>query len=482
MGSKYKKYKELLSDISFEALFLSKQGVCIGQNQTAIDMFGYTDNEVIGQPATQWINPMDRELVSNKMKENYAEPYEVLAQRKDGTSFPSEIQAKNIEFENEILRVTALRDITTRKTIEKNLSGKVIEYDIITASIPNSIWKARFDLDGNVSDVYISDSINGLLDLPAGTINNDWNLYFNYVLPEEIEAIQAKIKEAIGKPGKIVTHIYKVKKGNGDIAWISSSGRVQITEKGIVAYGFSYDVSELKQNEQSLIELNNTKDKLFSIISHDLKNPFTAFLGFSQLMIKQIESGKFDNLRKYAEAILVGARQGSELLSNLLDWSRTQRNLVTFNPEIIEVDKFVRNVMNYFDQPSKSKEIELVFVNDGVDVFIGDRMMAETIIRNFLSNAIKFSKRTTKVSLTITANTSKTYFFVKDEGVGISLENQKKLFNVNNNYTTQGTENEKGTGLGLALCKEFVDFHNGDIGVKSEPFKGSEFWFTIPKS
>jgi len=128
-----------------------------------------------------------------------------------------------------------------------------------------------------------------------------------------------------------------------------------------------------------------------------------------------------------------------------------------------------------------NKEVNFEYVNDGVDSFIGDRMMIETIIRNLLSNAIKFSKRTGKIHLHVKGDNKGVLFSIKDEGIGIAKEHQSKLFEINNTYTTQGTENEKGTGLGLVLCKEFVDFHNGKIGVRSEENKGSEFWFLIPK-
>jgi len=349
MSNKSINYKQLLADISFEALFLSQKGICIAQNETAKQMFGYSDEEAIGQPGTNWIHPMDRELVGKKMQENYASPYEVLALKKDGSTFSCEIQAKSVDFEGEKIRVTALRDISTRKTIEKELYDKIVELDIVTASIPNTIWKVKVGAEGQVSDVYISDSVNDLLNLPHGTLKNDWDKYFSYVLPGEVEEMNMKIQEAIRNPEKIYSHTYRVKKGNGEIAWVSSAGRVRIVDNDAILYGFTYDISELKENERALTELNKTKDKLFSIISHDLKNPFTAFMGFSELMLRQIEAGKTDNLKKYAEAILLGARQGAELLSNLLDWSRTQRKKVTYNPEMIDLQSMIKALINYFE-------------------------------------------------------------------------------------------------------------------------------------
>jgi PAS domain S-box-containing protein len=475
------KYKQLLSDISFEALFLSHNGICIAQNETAKKIFGYSDEEAIGQPGTNWIHPMDRKLVSQKMQENIASPYEVLALRKDGSIFPCEIQAKIVEFEGENIRVTALRDISTRKTIEKELFDKIVELEIITASIPNAIWKVKIDSEGNASDVYISDSVNDLLALPPGTIKNDWKKYFSFVVSEEIEEINKKIKESIGKPEKIYSHTYRIRKGDGKIAWVTSAGRVRLIDDEAILYGFTYDVSELKENEKALKELNASKDKLFSIISHDLKNPFTAFMGFSELMIRQLEAGKTESLMKYAEAILLGAQQGSELLSNLLDWSRTQRDKVTFNPEMIDLQGLVRTIQNYYQHLLQSKEIEFIYVNEGVTSFVGDRMMIETTLRNLLSNAIKFSKRKGEIKLNISSDKFNVVFTIIDNGVGISEEKQKKLFNLNSSITTLGTENEKGTGLGLVLCKEFIDFHGGKIGVESKVNNGSKFWFSIPK-
>ncbi len=472
----------LFASLSFEALFLSKEGICIAQNQAAKDIFGYTDEEAIGRPETEWIAPYDRGKVVQIMKENYAQPLKTKAQRKDGSTFPCEIQAKYIQHNNETIRITAIRNITEQQNLENELTEKIKELEIITASIPNAIWKAKVNKDGKISETYISESADQLLGLPAGTINSDWEKYFSYILPEYRTLIEETIKKGVENPGKTVTVRYKVRKADGSIAWFSSNGKGELRENSIIAFGFTHDITVKKSKEEQLEKLMATKDKFFSIISHDLRNPFTAFMGFSELMLRQVQKGQYDNIEKYARAIYSTARSGGELLSNLLDWSRSQRGKISVRPEKINIHDLLHSVLMFFEEPAKSKEIKIKTTIASDLSLVADHNMLNTILRNLISNAIKFSYRQSTILISMTQNIDMVLLEVEDHGTGIEPEDQAKLFQIDTNQSNPGTEEEKGTGLGLILCKDFVDKHNGQIEVESEPGKGSKFTVILPQN
>ncbi len=242
---------------------------------------------------------------------------------------------------------------------------------------------------------------------------------------------------------------------------------------------------ELMEREAELIELNATKDKFFSIIAHDLKSPFNSILGFSKILNENFENYDLEK-KKYFLSILHKSIQNTfNLLENLLTWSRSQRGIIDFNPEKLNLKLIFNETIELLDQRAKNKSILLV---DKIheDIFVSaDKNMLLTIIRNLISNAVKFTPKGGIIELnsTLKAN-EKNHKFVKigvmDSGVGVSKEIQSKLFDIGESVSTKGTENESGTGLGLVLCKEFVEKHGGEIWVESDIGVGSEFYFTIP--
>lgn len=237
----------------------------------------------------------------------------------------------------------------------------------------------------------------------------------------------------------------------------------------------------IENDNKSLKELNATKDKLFSIIAHDLRSPFSAILGFSELMIYEIENKDFTKIEFFNKIIYTSTQQTFNLLNNLLQWSRIQTGSLKFNSEVLNLDKIIMNTVNLLKANFDEKEIEFTKIIDAKLTLKADAFMFETVIRNLLSNAIKYTSNNGKVSIKVVETKREVQISIKDTGVGISLKNIKKLFKIESSFSTEGTNNEKGTGLGLMLCKEFIERHNGEIWVESEENKGSNFIFTIPK-
>ncbi|MBN2663601.1 MAG: PAS domain S-box protein [Bacteroidales bacterium] len=240
------------------------------------------------------------------------------------------------------------------------------------------------------------------------------------------------------------------------------------------------DITERKINENLLIDLNATKDKFFSIIAHDLKNPFNSILGFSNLLLKNIEKYDKDKIKKFIDSIYQSSKNTYKLLETLLEWAKSQSGKISFSPEEINIKQLFDETIGTLLDQARTKKINIVFHCDDTEFVVGDFYMLSTILRNLTSNAIKFSPSNSEITLKVVHKKSKIVFSVADAGVGMSEDKLEKLFKIGEKITSLGTNNEQGSGLGLLLSKEFVTKHNGKIWAESIINEGSTFYFSIP--
>lgn len=237
----------------------------------------------------------------------------------------------------------------------------------------------------------------------------------------------------------------------------------------------------IKKYADELKNLNATKDKFFSIIAHDLKNPFITILGFSELLLSDYEELSDEEKLYYIEEMKKSADTSHNLLQNLLQWSRSQTGRIVFQPKILSIDEIILENIELLKPTAEQKEIKIEYSNlCQVNVF-ADEDMVSTIIRNLISNAIKFTERKGSIFISTVDSDSVVNISVKDSGIGMCEETQQKLFQLDTSYSTAGTEKEMGTGLGLILCKEFIEKNGGSIYVESKQGEGSTFHFTLPK-
>lgn len=238
----------------------------------------------------------------------------------------------------------------------------------------------------------------------------------------------------------------------------------------------------LKESEEKIRETNATKDKFLTIVSHDLKNPFTTLLGFSEMLLKEYDSFDEDEKITFITEINNSAKHAYKLLENLLQWSRAHTGRIQNEPQALVVQDIIWEVASALKDDFAHKKIRFfVDAESHIKVF-ADKNMTISVIGNLLSNSIKFSQERAKVSITATEkDDGNVYISVIDEGIGISEEDQNKLFRIDVHYVSIGPAKEKGTGLGLILCKEFLKRIGGDISVKSEFGKGSEFTISLPR-
>ncbi len=237
-----------------------------------------------------------------------------------------------------------------------------------------------------------------------------------------------------------------------------------------------------EENEIQLRELNETKDKLFSIIAHDLRSPFNSILGFSDLLINIVNSQDTEKTKKYSSLIYLTARNTLILLDNLLDWGKSQTGKINFNPEKLILSSIIQNVVETSRSNAIIKNISLNIIPLDDIAVCADQNMLKTVLRNLISNAIKFTNLNGEININSIQNQDFCEINISDNGVGMNQEKCNRLFNLNTNITTIGTANEKGSGLGLILCKEFVEKLGGNIWVESKEGKGSNFKFTLPLS
>lgn len=238
---------------------------------------------------------------------------------------------------------------------------------------------------------------------------------------------------------------------------------------------------KVQEQNRELQALNGTKDKFFSIISHDLKGPLNSLTSFSSLLINHTDALSRDEIRMLASDLDRSLKNLLDLLENLLEWARSQSGSILIQPETLSLNQLISNNVELLKPQAKNKQIALsLSLTENLHVY-ADRNLLNTILRNLISNAIKFTEADGEVQITAShSSSSEVQVSVKDNGIGISPAILEKLFKVEHKFSTPGTANEKGTGLGLLLCKEFIERSKGRLEIESEEEVGSCFRFTLP--
>ena len=238
--------------------------------------------------------------------------------------------------------------------------------------------------------------------------------------------------------------------------------------------------SEVKNQRDELERLNIQKNKFFSIVAHDLRSPFNALVGYSEMLAKGNRDLSRDDIDDYSKTLHEAIMQLLGLLENLLEWSRSQMNSISFEPEDCDISQLVRHTSKILKRGWENKE-QIITIDCGDQIAFADQNMLKTILRNLLSNAIKFTPKGGEITVQSFEGPNGVEVVINDQGVGISSTRLKSLFDQTGNVSTTGTDGETGTGLGLTLCKEFIDRMSGRIWAKSKEGAGTVIHFTLPK-
>jgi signal transduction histidine kinase/tetratricopeptide (TPR) repeat protein len=237
----------------------------------------------------------------------------------------------------------------------------------------------------------------------------------------------------------------------------------------------------IEQSESELRQLNAAKNKFFSIIAHDLKNPFHNIIGYSQLLTSEYDNFNETERKKFAASINQSTNNVFRLLQNLLEWSRAQTGRLVFLPREIDFGHILKNALSVLRPLADQKQISIELDYDEELTIFADPQMIETVLRNLINNAIKFTPEHGKITISAKQTREQVEIRITDTGIGIAEKEAQTLFKIDSTIKRKGTNNEDGSGLGLILCKEFVYKHNGSISVESTPGKGSSFCFILPQ-
>ncbi len=474
-----------------DAIFLMDGEKFIDCNPTTLKMFGCTRQQIINQPPSKFSPPIQPDGVETKKKQKEKiaavisgkpQNFEWKHKRIDGTLFDAEVTLNRIELSGQKFVLAIVRDITSRKRAEFELLKSEERYRTLAELAQDVI----FIIDKDYRYQYINK-------YGAYSINKDKTEIIGRRVDELIKKEMAEKQMAAFKTvfdtGLPYSTEINIPIANIDEIWWDIRLMPMNSNNGEVdrLMGISRDITERKRSEEQiknyneeLQKLNVSKDKFFSILAHDLKSPFTSLLGYSDLIANDMIELSPDETKDAVKNINTVARNIFSLLENLLEWSRIQTGRVEYDPKETDLFHIIRNVIDLFHSKSLTKEIEIINeICEDTKVY-ADENFVFTVMRNLLSNAIKFSYQGGKVKIFSKKFDEYIKVCVSDEGIGMTDDDMKKLFRIDVHQTKSGTHKEQGTGLGLILCKEYIEKSGGRLSVKSEEGKGSLFCFSLP--
>lgn len=470
---------KILTDLTIEGLLIHDNGRIVDINPACERMLGVDMDLIINSSIYDYIHPDYKEMIRLRAEEKIPGKYEALLVRSNGTVFPAEIEANYIAIKGKMFRVAAIRDITERKRTEEQINKFMAAITQSPAAI------AITSTNGNIE--YVNPQFTKITGYSFEEVigKNPRILKSGHTNPEVYTELWNTLKEGNSWKGEILN-----KRKDGTLFWESAIMAPIKNDKGTtISYlAIKEDITAKKEAEQALIQseqklkqANATKDKFFSIIAHDLKNPFNIILGFSDLLLQNHKEYDEDTRESVIKTIYDISLKTFNLLENLLAWSRTQTGKIPFSPKAIDIQTLTNDSISLFKEIADKKRIKLTaMITEDLPVF-ADRDMIATVMRNLIINGIKFTPREGRVLVrTKRSDDNMVLIEVKDSGIGISPEKIKVIFNVDRDWTEAGTEEESGTGLGLFLCKEFVEKNGGRIWVESEVSVGTSIFFTLP--
>ena len=386
----------------------------------------------------------------------------------------------NLDELNRIIQLTLFNH-----SIKKELIETKRRYELAVEAGKTGVW----EYIPSERKTIVDSGFLKLFGLQSELKSYDANEWMSFIPMEDLELINSKLNELIEGRTDNYSFEHRIKRTDGTIRWVISKGKRINEGNAVKIIGTLTDITELKETEKklkhysdNLKKSNTAKDNLFSIIAHDLRNPFHTILGASELLASYSNEMNAEEIKETAQNIYRSASNVYNLLVNLLEWSRFQSGKLEVNKTQFNLCEIVNQVIELYAEQSERKKIRIHSqCEDKCNVF-ADKYMMESVVRNLISNAIKFTPSGKSIEIVCkNLNDDHAEFSVRDYGVGIPANIKSKLFQIDSQISTKGTEQEKETGLGLVLCKDFIEKNGGTISFESEVGKGSLFKVTIPK-
>ncbi|MEI7525226.1 MAG: PAS domain-containing protein [Mariniphaga sp.] len=461
-------------------------------NPAALLMFGVKNlPEMEGSSILDWLHPDFHEIVKMRTRNVIASglpapKIEIQYLRHDGTIGDTEVQSTPIIYDGLPSIHVSLNDISERKRMENLLKENNSRLAIAMQMAKMAWW----EIDVVTGTINFDDKEVEMLGLSPTNLNLTKD-FANFLHPDDLGKVMNVQSDYLsGQLDKFEVE-YRILTQSGEYKWFFNKGTIiKRDEHGMPLYlsGFVIDITERKEKEveikmqnEKLQKIYAEKDKFFSIIAHDLRGPVGGLMGLTGMMADENENFTDNEIKEMTFDLNRSARNTFNLLENLLEWSQMDRGLTEFQPQNLALTEVVTDCKNVVLESARGKGIELFVDIPSEYNVIADKNMVQTVIRNLFSNAIKFTPKGGRVTISAKpADNSMMEISVSDTGIGMSDQLVNDLFLIDTNTKRPGTEGEQSTGLGLLLCKEFVEKHGGKFSVESDQNYGTVFSFTIP--
>lgn len=479
--AKFKIFYDRAPDMYYS---ISAQGVLLNCNETFLRNLGFTREEIIGKPVFGLIDACSMDYAKASFQQflqsGVVKNKEFVVIRKDGSKITVSLNAEAVRDEaGEILySVSCWRDITDQKIAEKELKNS---NELLSLFIKQSpIYAFIKNVTSTESRVvYVSENYENMIGIKASDMvgKNVADLFepdfAKLVMEQDWSVVES-------------SRIIRVEQTYNNRIYDTIKFPIKLDGVNLLA-GYSIDITDqvklsatIQQQNRELQKMNTDKDIFISILAHDLKNPFNALLGFSSLLVENIRRYDVDKIEKHLKLINANSLKAYNLLEDILLWTRTQSGKIPYEPQTIDLNEICEEVIESISLSAINKNIRIESIIPKEVNVLADKNMLTAILRNLISNAVKFTNRGGLISVKGGTSGNWAIITVSDNGIGIDKDKLLQLFDFTQKNSTSGTGGEMGTGFGLILCKEFVEKHSGKIWVESENGRGSSFMFTMP--
>ncbi|MCB0804275.1 MAG: tetratricopeptide repeat protein [Bacteroidales bacterium] len=483
------KYKTLVENAPTGILYIDTHGNILGINKNLLNILGSPNEAETKKINVLQFKPIIKSGIAQEIK-HCIETGESVAGESEYTSkwgkhsflkyTITPVNDRNTARSNIIINI---EDITLPKQADQMIRESEHKYRML---VENSLQAMLIIQDMRI--IFGNRELEEITGYTMEEMEKQGRHWLQIIVhPEDVtRSIREVINALKGKSGS-TKQIYRIIRKNNEVRWIETLGSVVKFKEKRAIMMVAIDITERKtaeeiliKSEKELLNVNAMKDKFFSIIAHDLKNPFSSILGFANLLYEAYDNFSESQRKSFVKNIVETSENTFKLLQNLLEWARTQTGNFEYNPKQINLSTITNENLAIFKSSLKNKKIA---VDLDIPVRLSawaDENMIKSVVRNLISNAIKFTHEGGKIRIEAAAKNGMVKYNVEDTGTGISKENLKKLFRIDDQLKMPGTHNENGSGIGLLICKELIEINKGEISAESHESKGSRFSFTLP--
>lgn len=472
---------EMVNAMDEALLIINRNFIIEDLNAKARQLLNKPREAIIGQKCHKILHESDEPVadcpVSKSLETGKTESFTFFNERQQ--RWISVRTTPIFNAHNEIEKfVEVIHDVTEQKQAEKGLRENEQFFRQIGDNVIDTLYvfdpeKKRF--------LYASKGYERMLERPLEELYANPKSFLPLVHPDDVNGLLAAAKNEM-EASQFLDHEFRIMLPDGRVRWIHARNFPVYNEnqKQYRTVGIAEDITKMKQAEQRIKAANAAKDRLFSILGHDLLTPMATLKEFIELLERNYIQYPEEKRRKYLGLINESASSLISLLGNLMTWSRSQQQKIEVHPQPLHIHALTAECFAVLKPSASRKQIRLFNQVPQDAAGYADKAMMTIVLRNLISNGIKFTPHGGKVEVFARREAARLVIGVADTGMGIEADKTAKLFIFAEIYSTPGTDGEKGTGLGLVICKEFVEQNAGEIWVKTTPKSGTIFYFSVP--